>query len=55
MPLDGPARFRMGQQEVELERGELLVVDNLELHHVVDFPGFDTRVVVSPLVVPAVQ
>ena len=46
MPLDGPARFRMGEQEVELERGELLVVDNLKLHHVVDFPGFDTRVVV---------
>ena len=46
MPLDGPARFRMGEQEVELQRGDLLVVDNLKLHHVVDFPGFDTRVVV---------
>ena len=46
MPLDGPARFRMGDQEVELRRGDLLVVDNLKLHHVVDFPGFDTRVVV---------
>ncbi len=46
MPLDGPARFRMGEQEVELQSGELLVVDNLKLHHVVDFPGFDTRVVV---------
>ncbi len=46
MPLDGPARFRMGEQEVDLARGELLVVDNLKLHHVVDFPGFDTRVVV---------
>ncbi len=46
MPLDGPARFRMGDQEVELQRGDLLVVDNLKLHHVVDFPGFDTRVVV---------
>jgi len=46
LPLDGPARFRMGEQEVELKPGELLVVDNLKLHHVVDFPGFDTRVVV---------
>ena len=45
-PLDGPARFRMGNQEVQLARGEVLVVDNLKLHHVVDFPGFDTRVVV---------
>jgi AraC-like DNA-binding protein len=46
LPLDGPARFRMGDHEVKLERGDLLVVDNLKLHHVVDFPGFDTRVVV---------
>jgi AraC-like DNA-binding protein len=46
LPLDGPARFRMGDQEVALERGDLLVVDNLKLHHVVDFPGFNTRVVV---------
>lgn len=46
MPLDGPARFRMGEQEVALQRGDLLVVDNLKLHHVVDFPGFDTRVAV---------
>lgn len=46
LPLDGPARFRMGDQEVELHAGELLVVDNLKLHHVVDFPGFDTRVIV---------
>ena len=46
LPLDGPARFRMGDQEVELARGDLLVVDNFKLHHVVDFPGFDTRAVV---------
>ncbi len=46
LPLDGLARFRMGEQEVELQAGELLVVDNLKLHHVVDFPGFNTRVVV---------
>lgn len=47
LPLDGPARFRMGDQEVGLARGDLLVVDNSKLHHVVDFPGFDTRVVVA--------
>lgn len=46
VPLDGSARFRMGEQEVELRAGDLLVVDNLKLHQVVDFPGFDTRVVV---------
>ena len=46
LPLDGPARFRMGDQEVDLGAGDLLVVDNLKLHHVVDFPGFNTRVVV---------
>ena len=46
LPLDGPVRFRMGDQEVELARSDLLVVDNSKLHHVVDFPGFDTRVVV---------
>jgi AraC-like DNA-binding protein len=46
LPLDGSARFRMGAQEVGLQRGDLLVVDNLKLHHVVDFPGFDTRVIV---------
>lgn len=46
LPLDGPVRFRMGDQVVALARGDLLVVDNLKIHHVVDFPGFDTRVVV---------
>jgi AraC-like DNA-binding protein len=46
LPLDGRARFRMGDQEFDLHRGDLLVVDNLKLHHVVDFPGFDTRAVV---------
>lgn len=45
-PVDGPARVRMGDREVSVERGEILVVDNLKLHHVVDFEGFDTRVVV---------
>jgi AraC-like DNA-binding protein/quercetin dioxygenase-like cupin family protein len=46
MPLDGRVRMRMGEQRVELGPGDLLVVDNLKLHNVEDFPGFDTRVVV---------
>ncbi len=46
IPLDGPARFRMGDDELALGQGDLLVVDNLKLHHVVDFEGFDTRVIV---------
>lgn len=46
LPLDGPTRFRMGDEEVGLQAGDLLVVDNYKLHHVVDFPGFDTRAVV---------
>ena len=46
LPLDGPARLRMGDDLVELAAGDLLVVDNLKLHHVEDFPGFDTRVIV---------
>ena len=46
VPLDGPVKFRMGDQVVPLEGGDLLVVDNLKLHQVVDFPGFDTRAVV---------
>ena len=46
MPLDGRVRMGMGEQTVELAPGDLLVVDNLKLHNVEDFPGFDTRVVV---------
>ncbi len=46
VPLDGPVKFRMGDQTVALERGDVLVVDNLKVHHVVDFPGFDTRAIV---------
>lgn len=46
LPLDGPTHFRMGDEEVRLDTGELLVVDNFKLHHVVDFSGFDTRAVV---------
>lgn len=46
MPLDGPLHMRMGDLHVELAAGDLLVVDNLKLHNVEDFPGLDTRVIV---------
>ncbi len=46
MPLDGETHFRMGDQQLLLGPGDLLVVENFKLHHVVDFPGFDTRAVV---------
>lgn len=46
VPLDGRVLFQMGDQRTELRPGDLLIVDNLKLHHVVDFPGFDTRAVV---------
>jgi AraC-like DNA-binding protein/quercetin dioxygenase-like cupin family protein len=46
IPLDGPTRMRMGETTVELEAGDLVIVDNLKLHNVEDFPGFKTRVIV---------
>ena len=46
LPLDGISRMQMGTRRVELRPGELLVVDNLQLHTTVDFPGFDSRVIV---------
>lgn len=45
LPLDGPIRIRTGEQSVSLAAGELLVVDNLKLHNLEDFPGFKTRLV----------
>ena len=46
LPLDGISRMQMGTRRVELLPGELLVVDNLQLHTTVDFPGFASRVIV---------
>jgi AraC-like DNA-binding protein len=45
MPLDGPARMRMGDETVELRAGDLLVVDNFKLHQLEVFPGFKTRII----------
>jgi AraC-like DNA-binding protein len=46
LPLDAVTRMRMGEQEVELQPGEILIVDNLRLHMTVDYPGFESRVIV---------
>ncbi|MEO8352076.1 MAG: AraC family transcriptional regulator [Chthoniobacteraceae bacterium] len=46
IPVDGRARLRMGEQELVLAPREICVVDNLKLHGVVDFRGFDARVIV---------
>jgi AraC-like DNA-binding protein len=46
LPLDGRCSQRMGERVVVLEPGDLLVVDNLKLHHVMDAPDLNTRVVV---------
>lgn len=46
MPLDGPMRERMGDLVVELQAGDILVVDHLKPHQVEDTPGLDTRAVV---------
>lgn len=46
MALDGPMRMGMGDTTVEMEAGDLIIVDNLKLHNVQDFPGFKTRVIV---------
>ena len=46
IPLDGPLSERMGDQVVDLEPGDVLVVDHLKPHQVVDAPGLDTRAIV---------
>jgi AraC-like DNA-binding protein/mannose-6-phosphate isomerase-like protein (cupin superfamily) len=44
--LDGRVRFRMGDDEIQLEPGDMLIMDNLRLHGAVDSPGFNARVIV---------
>lgn len=46
MSLDGSLRMGMGDDKVEMDPGDLIIVDNLKLHNVEDFPGFNTRVIV---------
>jgi AraC-like DNA-binding protein len=45
-PIEGKVDVQMGSQLVQLAAGDLLVMDNLKLHHVVDRPDLDARVVV---------
>ena len=46
MPLDGVVCMVMGERRVDLAAGELLVVENMKMHRLVDAPGLDTRVIV---------
>jgi AraC-like DNA-binding protein len=46
LPLDGTVKMRMGNRQAEVGPGEILIVENLKLHMTVDYPGFDTRVIV---------
>ncbi|HAV63950.1 MAG TPA: hypothetical protein DCY13_16485 [Verrucomicrobiales bacterium] len=46
VPLDGPLKERMGDLVAELQAGDVLVVDHLKPHQVVDSPGLNTRAVV---------
>jgi AraC-like DNA-binding protein len=46
IPLDGPLRERMGELVVDLHPGDLLVVDHLKPHQVMDTPGLNARAIV---------
>lgn len=46
IPLDGPLCERMGDRVVELQPGDVLVVDHLKPHQAMDVPGLDTRALV---------
>jgi AraC-like DNA-binding protein len=45
IPIDSEVWFRMGDRRVKLFAGDILIVDNLKLHTVVDRPGLDVRVI----------
>src|SRR5262245_36152555 len=46
LPLDGSVSMLMGERQVDIGAGELLIVENMKLHRILDLPGLDTRVVV---------
>lgn len=45
-PIEGAIQMQMGANLISLRAGDLLVMDNLKFHHVVDRPGLDARVAV---------
>ncbi len=45
VPLAGKGRFRMGDRVLDFEAGDILVVDNLKLHGLVEFRGPDRRAI----------
>jgi AraC-like DNA-binding protein len=45
IPINSEVVFRMGERRVKLFAGEILIVDNLKLHTVVDQPGLDAQVI----------
>jgi AraC-like DNA-binding protein/mannose-6-phosphate isomerase-like protein (cupin superfamily) len=47
LALDGEVRLRVGRHDVALAPGDLLLVGGMQPHGVIDFPGFDARVVVT--------
>jgi hypothetical protein len=47
IPLESPCRVRTGQSMVILQVGDVLVMDNLKLHVVLDVPGSRLRTIVS--------
>ena len=46
IPIDRRALMRMGNRTVEVGAGEILIVENLKLHRIVDDPNLDTRLIV---------
>ena len=46
VPLDDRASMRMGDRTVEVGAGQILIVENLKLHRIIDDPHLDTRLIV---------
>ena len=46
IPVDGKVSMLMGERRVDIGPGELLVVENMKLHRILDIPGLNARVVV---------
>ncbi len=46
LTLDDLGPFKMGEQTLNLKAGDLVVVDNMQVHHVLDHPDLDSRVIV---------